>query len=103
MAPRAACRAMRAVLALAALGLLTLALPTAAADPLVDCGSEEPPAPVGWYACRKVWAQVDAGYCLRADDAAACAQDEALDLSCTLDAPPSRCGNAIVAFGFRRA
>lgn len=94
---------MRPALALAALGLAVLALPVAAAEPVVDCGSAVPPPPASWYACRQFWVAVDAGYCLRADDAAACLQDEALDLACTLDAPPSKCGNAIVGFGFRRA
>lgn len=90
---------MRLVLALFGLGLLTVALP-AEADPLVDC-SVPAPGPALWFACYRFWAEVDAGYCLRADDAAGCVLDEAPEAYCTLDAPPSRCGNAMVAFGFR--
>lgn len=90
---------MRPALALAGLVLALLA-PPAAGDAVVDCSSP-PPAPASWATCYEVWAEVDPGYCLRQDDPGACLA--MLEFSCTLDAPPSRCGGAMLAFGFREA
>lgn len=87
---------MRALLLLAAMAALALLAPPAAADPLVDCSGPAGPSPL----CHTFWAEVDAGYCLRADSAPDCAAEEATHASCTLDNPPSRCGNRLVGFGF---